>query len=186
VLAAVTLSACGGSSSPNSKTASKTVSDRASTMLALARCIRANGVPNFPDPTGHGGGIQATRTPNGEMSVNGVAVNAPAFQAAMRKCNSKMPQGPPVTAAELANVRAGALKMATCMRKHGVTDFPDPVVKAGPGGHGIMMSVGAGSGGPNPQSPAFEAAQSACGAGGGFPGSSGSTGTAKSTASGSR
>ena len=30
-------------------------------MLALAKCMRANGVPNFPDPGGNGGGIQVPK-----------------------------------------------------------------------------------------------------------------------------
>lgn len=50
-----------------------------------------------------------------------------------------------------------ALKFSDCMRAHGVTNFPDPST----GGGGIHISIAAGSG-INPQSPAFESAQSAC------------------------
>jgi hypothetical protein len=52
---------------------------------------------------------------------------------------------------------------ARCMRSHGVTNFPDPTVSAG--GGGISIRIGAqkgGGGGLNPNSPTFEAAQSAC------------------------
>ena len=48
----------------------------------------------------------------------------------------------------------GALKFATCMRAHGVSNFPDP-------GAGGSIEIGPGSG-INPRSPAFQAAQTAC------------------------
>jgi hypothetical protein len=160
MVVAISLSACGGSSAPAKKTASNVGSSRSNSMLAMAKCMRANGVPNFPDPSGSGG-IQVNQSPNGSMTVNGVAVNAPAFQKATSKCQSKLPQGSPTSAAQIAKIRAGALKMANCMRSHGVTNFQDPVVKAGPGGRGIEMSVG--SPGVDQRSPAFEKAQQICG-----------------------
>ena len=49
---------------------------------------------------------------------------------------------------------AAFLKFSTCMRSRGVTDFPDP----SPSG-GLRISS---SSGINPQSPAFQSAQSAC------------------------
>jgi len=161
IVAATALAACGGSNKPKATPTTRAASDSA---LALSKCMRANGVPNFPDPTGSGG-IQVQQN-NGNMTVNGVPVNAPAFQAAQQKCQSEMPKGPPTSEAQLASIRAGALKMAKCMRANGVPNFPDPVVKVGPGGRGIQMSVGApatGAGGRfNPQSPAFTAAQQKC------------------------
>jgi hypothetical protein len=188
MVVAISLSACGGSSAPSKKTAPNVASGRSNSMLAMAKCMRANGVPNFPDPS-DGGGIQVNQSPNGSMTVNGVAVNAPAFQHATNKGQSKLPQGSPTSAAQIAKIRAGALKMANCMRSHGVTNFQDPVVKAGPGGRGIEMSVG--SPGVNQQSPAFERAQRVCGSFMGRPigsatsGTHSSGGTPKSTSSGS-
>src|ERR1700733_2624865 len=54
VAAAVSLFAagCGGNSSPAAVTATAATQNGA---LAYARCMRSNGVPNFPDPTGSGG-----------------------------------------------------------------------------------------------------------------------------------
>jgi hypothetical protein len=46
------------------------------------------------------------------------------------------------------------LKFASCMRSHGVPNFPDP----SPGG-GLKIAPGSGL---NPQSPSFQAAQKAC------------------------
>jgi hypothetical protein len=48
-----------------------------------------------------------------------------------------------------------ALKFATCMRGHGVPNFPDPS-----SGGGLRITPGSGV---NPQSPAFQAAQKTCG-----------------------
>ena len=91
------------------------------------------------------------------ISVDGhqLNVSGPAFQKAMQKCQKYQPQGPPISGAQLARFRQGALKMAECMRTHGVPNFPDPQVATGPGGHGIGIRIGAkaagGSGGLNPQ-----------------------------------
>jgi hypothetical protein len=51
--------------------------------------------------------------------------------------------------------------MATCMRSHGVPNFPDPKVQAGPNG-GVGVQLNASGGGPNPSSPTFQAAQKIC------------------------
>jgi hypothetical protein len=46
-------------------------------MLRYAKCIRAHGVPNFPDPTSQGLRISAS---------SGINLNAPAFRAAAKSC----------------------------------------------------------------------------------------------------
>jgi hypothetical protein len=49
--------------------------------FAFARCIRAHGVPNFPDPVfPAGGGIERPDVP-------GLNRNSPAFQKAIKACN---------------------------------------------------------------------------------------------------
>jgi hypothetical protein len=142
----------------------------------MAQCMRANGVPSFPDspPNGGGGGLEISPGPNGTLKVNGVTVPQATFQSASHKCQKYLPQGPPVSQAQLAKIRQGALKMAQCMRTHGVPNFPDPQVSAGPGGHGIGLRIGVagnGSGGNQAsksgppafvQSPAFKSAQKIC------------------------
>jgi hypothetical protein len=121
--------------------------------------MRSHGVSNFPDLTtsadgGFGLRIQAT---NGTTSVNGVAVNGPAFQSAMQACRSLLPNGghgPPLTASR----RAAALQFSQCMRSHGLSNFPDPTFS----GNGVRLQLSK-SGGIDPNSPAFKAAQQACG-----------------------
>jgi hypothetical protein len=62
--------------------------------------MRANGVPNFPDPPGNGAyGVKSfAQQSNGTtMSINGVSVNAPTFRAAMVECRQYLPQPPAPT-----------------------------------------------------------------------------------------
>jgi len=160
-LAASLLIVACGSSGPGNTTGKPS---RAQS-IAFADCVRSHGVPNFPDPsTAQGGGLQiqqSDRSGSGASTkVNGVAVNGPAFQAAMQACRSYLPKGGTPSPAKTAQLKAKALAMARCMRSHGVPSFPDPQFQTGPGGgFGIRL----GGPGINPQSPAFQTAQRACG-----------------------
>jgi hypothetical protein len=160
--AGLLLAACGGSGSGSPGGGSKQAA-----ALAFARCMRTNGVANFPDPTDGNGGIEiqaSQRAGSGQtMTVNGVPVSAPAFQSAMRKCQKDLPHGGPGGAhVSLPKLRAAALAMARCMRSHGVPNFPDPQVSSAPGG-GVGVRIGGGPGSSiNPGSPAFQAAQKLC------------------------
>lgn len=168
------LAAC-GSSSPSSSSSSSPPGGSGSNLsqaqiaqihnesLRFTRCVRANGVPNFPDPPANGGyGLKSfAQQSNGEtMSINGVSVNAPAFRSAMAKCQQYMPQPPPPTGADLARARAWAVLYGRCMRSHGI-NIPDPQVGPGPGGHGIGRQIDIPSG-MTQNSPAFVAADQTC------------------------
>ncbi len=79
--------------------------------------------------SGGGFGIQASANGGGgTISVDGhqLNVSAPAFQKAMQDCQKYQPQGPPISGAQLAKIKQGALKMAECMRAHGVAELPGP------------------------------------------------------------
>jgi hypothetical protein len=163
LVVAVGLAAC-GSSSPTTGGATSAQGDAAANQakgLAFAHCMRSHGVANFPDPTGSGGGlrVQIQSGPSG-TSVNGVAVNGPAFRSAMQACRSYLPNGGHPSAAQTAKAQAQALAMSRCMRSHGVTNFPDPKFGSGPGG-GIGIQLN--GPGLDPNSPTFKAAQKACG-----------------------
>ena len=59
----------------------------------MARCMRANGVPNFPDPiVGTGSGGHGVRL--GFRVGPGVDPQSPAFQSAQQKCHSMLPAPP--------------------------------------------------------------------------------------------
>jgi hypothetical protein len=151
--AAIGLAACGSSSQSAS-------SIKPNAMVTFAKCMRANGVPSFPDPGSNGNGgliVQKKIGSGASLTVNGVSVSSPAFQAAMQACHSKLPNGghPPALS---AGQRSAMLKFSQCMRANGVTNFPDPTF--GPGGR-IGLRVGP-QGGLDPNSPAFQRAQATC------------------------
>jgi hypothetical protein len=87
-------------------------------LLAYAACMRKSGVPNFPDPPASG----PIRFPMDPSS--------PAFEAAQAKCHKLLPGGgPPGPGAALhpsAQALAQMLKVSQCMRRHGISEFPEP------------------------------------------------------------
>jgi hypothetical protein len=172
LLTAIAVAACGGSGTPHHPSTSSATS-RQSAGLKLAECMRAHGVPNYPDPSATGGGGTQIRQSSGasgnSIAVDGVQLDAsaPKFAEAMHSCLKYQPRGPAISGAQLARIKQGALKMAQCMRTHGVPNFSDPQVTVGPGGHGIGVRLGAGSvagagvKGTTPP-PAFQRAMNAC------------------------
>jgi hypothetical protein len=134
--------------------------------LAFAKCMRANGVPNFPD-SAPGGGVALPA---------GTNPSSPAFIAAQAKCQKILPGGglpvPGSTTHPSAQTLAKLVRIARCMRQHGVPQFPDPVtsVPSNPLGSGIREVTdfdGAILRFPstiNMQAPAYRQALTACGA----------------------
>jgi hypothetical protein len=62
--------------------------------LAMSRCMRTHGVPNFPDPQFPGGGGAGIR-----LNGSGINPNSPAFQAAQKACGSIFGGAPQVAKA---------------------------------------------------------------------------------------
>jgi hypothetical protein len=173
-VASGTLAACGGSSPSGSNATGTSAAALHAASLKFAACVRAHGAPDFPDPPSSNDVGQQIRATPSKMTVDGhTLVESPrVIQTAMRKCQKYSPaaKGPPISAAQLAKIKAGALAMAKCMRANGVPNFPDPQVGTGPGGHGVSIGIqssgrgseGARGAGFNPQSPTFRAAQKRC------------------------
>lgn len=119
--------------------------------------MRANDVPNFPDPPGNGSyGVKsfAEQSHGSTVSINGVPVSAPAFRAALGRCNQFLIQAPAPTTPQLATIRALMLTWAKCMRNHGLPHFGDPTITAA--GRRIMhgqFTIG---------SPAYYTARQSC------------------------
>jgi hypothetical protein len=115
VCCAAAIAGCGSAASKPSAAANPN--------LKVAECMRANGVPNFPDPGG--GGITELTSPAGDrITIDGVTFSGPAFESAEKRCRLfGGPTGPPpITEQD----RLRLLKFAKCMRAHGVADFADP------------------------------------------------------------
>ena len=68
---------------PNHGIASSLTPQQRQQALAFSRCVRAHGVPNFPDPTFSGGGVR--------VQGPGLDKNNPQLQAAVRACRSHLP-----------------------------------------------------------------------------------------------
>ncbi|MBV9465045.1 MAG: hypothetical protein JO206_14105 [Solirubrobacterales bacterium] len=66
---------------PAGFTGPKVTPQQATARLRFARCIRANGVPDFPDPTPNGPLVDTTRIPSAATDSGRSILNA-----AMRKC----------------------------------------------------------------------------------------------------
>jgi hypothetical protein len=72
-------------------------------MLKFSACMRAHGLPDFPDPTSSGGGIQLSI---GSKKGTGLNPRSPLFQAAQKACQSVMP-GPPTSGDGSTDLRQG-------------------------------------------------------------------------------
>jgi hypothetical protein len=98
--------------------------------LSASRCMRAHGVPNFPDP-GPNGGFQTILSSSGAMKIDGVTFSSPAFEAAEKTC---MPGGRSGANPSVPRQQKQALLgFARCMRQHGISRYTDPRFPPGGG-----------------------------------------------------
>jgi hypothetical protein len=143
LVSAIGLAACsGGTNSPanGSQPAGSSSNTSAQTgEVAFAQCVRAHGVPDFPDPQ------------NGHFLISGSDQSDPNFQSAVQTCQHLLPGGSASNGGSGANSSA-ELAFAHCMQTHGVPNFPDPSAS---GALGIPPGIDA-------SSPQFQSAFHAC------------------------
>jgi hypothetical protein len=161
--AALAIAACGGSGAASSGAGY----GAANSPYAMSKCMRANGLTNFPDPRQGSGGVGF---PGGIMMgvgataliVDGVQFSGPALRTAEKACAKYLPPSGPLPVPS-ASQRRQDLQLAECMRANGVPNFADPTFGAQPG---------AGAAGkrqiPVADAPAFRHAVQVCGHGGGI------------------
>lgn len=111
--------------------------------VKFAACMRSNKVLSFPDPNAQG-----------VFSLSGLDSNSPGFQTAMQTCQKLMPHNGALSLAQQAQQTTQMRNYSACMHSHGLRNFPEP----NPQGD---LTFGA-SGGNNPNSSQFQAAQKAC------------------------
>jgi hypothetical protein len=103
--------------------------------VAYSQCVRAHGVPKYPDPGSDG------QLPKGDAQAFGVSDSE--YQAAESACQHLLPtsgsvedQGrqcvetgdcPPALVQQMLTADR---KFAQCMRAHGVPNWPDPVISS--------------------------------------------------------
>jgi hypothetical protein len=112
-----TPSTSGTSSSGTGGVSAAYVSDK----LGLARCLRAHGVPDYPDPNASG------QEPPGSKQL----IKTPQGQAAVGACSSWGNRISNDVAAQNQAAMGEYVRFAACMRAHGLPDFPDPVYAEG-------------------------------------------------------
>jgi hypothetical protein len=149
LICGVLIAACGGASIPGGADAS------GGPLLKQAQCMRAHGVPNFPDP----------RPTGGLVIPNNINTHSPAFKSAQTACARLGQPGAGGPGASESR-RLQLLALARCMRAHGVPNFSDPTNRPPPpssgnaiGGNGWFLSLGNDE---ERQSPAYKHAASTC------------------------
>ncbi|MGZ4185615.1 MAG: hypothetical protein ACXVFA_09780 [Solirubrobacteraceae bacterium] len=154
------VAACGSTANSTDSNAQPASFYRAA--LAFSRCMRAHGLTNFPDPSA-GKGIQLRITPS-----SGLNPFSPAFRAAQASCHKLLPGGGPASGRPTAQDKSQMLQISECMRRHGISDFPDPTLSPPPGPSDYGAVIGRNGAFPaipktiDTQSPAFQRAAGAC------------------------
>ena len=128
VACAIAVAACGSSAKP-----SNSASSGATAGIKLADCMRAHGVPSFPDPKGGGGGVSLAGT--------GINPQSPAFKSARLACAKLAPAAAGGARATEPQFLA-ALTFAKCMRAEGFPEFPDPTHADSPPGPILIVGPG--------------------------------------------
>jgi hypothetical protein len=154
---AVLVSGCGGSSSPgvaavgtattSTTTPNNSPSSGTSTQvhgaLAFARCMRAHGVQNFPDPDSHGNFHP--------LSQQALGVSKQTTLTAQQACKHPLSGAGSATPQQRQQKIAFGVKVAQCLRAHGYPNVPDPT------GLGQELPPGV-----DPSSPQFQTTEAAC------------------------
>jgi hypothetical protein len=93
--------------------------------LAFARCMRAHGLPNWPDPESNGVFDKSKLQQAGYSGSQTRAVED-------GPCKNILPtQAPTASQTITAQQQQDYVNAVACMRSHGITDFPDPTFSGG-------------------------------------------------------
>ena len=139
----VGVAACSGSNSPRVASITSPIGRSAASRspvsantLAFSRCMRAHGVPDFPDPGSDG---QVPKT-----SAQQLGASSARLASAQHACQPLLPDtgGSLATSlrqceeqgdcpqAMVQQVMTQLRKFSQCMRAHGIPKWPDPVIDA--------------------------------------------------------
>lgn len=121
--------------------------------VALAQCMRAHGLPTFPNPSASGG-FSSTVLTTFDTSTGQAAYGACRHLLTGAPSISQLQQVLQTEQQRQAKALPSLVKFAQCMRSHGVPDFSLP-------GQGSAAPAGK-SLGYNPNSPQFQAAVRTC------------------------
>lgn len=117
VVALVALAAC-APGAPGGATQPRAHHNETAVLHQLVECIRAHGVPGFPDGSVDSHGVVSF--PNSAPRIPDSAVNA------CRVYFNQLPPQPTSSPPVPQPLFQELLSFARCMRSHGVSDWPDP------------------------------------------------------------
>ena len=135
IIAAVVLALLGAacSSSPSSAGSggSSNAGRSANSQIGIdyARCMRAHGVPKYPDPDSSN--ELASGLP--KVSQQQLEVSSSQYQAARNDCAHLLPNGGQMTQSQSQQDLNAMLRYARCMRSRGVPNWPDPTYDSAAG-----------------------------------------------------
>jgi hypothetical protein len=147
VLAGPALLAAGCSSPSPASASDNGGKTRYQQAVAYAQCIRQHGDPSFPDPTSSGS------FPN----TGNLDLSSPQYTAAASACKSLEPAP---NSTQYQQGYEQMLKYSACMRSHGISNYPDPVLSDT--GVSIPLKTGTAPGDVDTNSSQFSAAEPAC------------------------
>jgi hypothetical protein len=94
--------------------------------------VRSHGIPNFPDPNSSG---QVAKETAQQLGVSDSVLAAATHACAYLNPANKLLLSP----AQQRQVMSNGLKLAQCLRAHGVPNFPDPTI--GPNGPRFVINT---------------------------------------------
>lgn len=104
---------------------SPAASPQATGALAFARCMRAHGLPKWPDPEGNGIFDKSKLRAAGYSTAQTRAVED-------GPCNGVLPTAGPVPSPTISvQDQQDYIDAVACMRAHGISNFPDPAFSGG-------------------------------------------------------
>jgi hypothetical protein len=119
------LAACGGSSaggtgSPNAGGPTNSPASNSQKAVAFSHCVRARGVPNYPDPGSNGQIAKET--------AQQLGVSDSQLQAALTACEHLLPNTGNIddNPAALSRWWSQMRRFTQCMHSHGVPNWPGP------------------------------------------------------------
>jgi hypothetical protein len=141
--------ACGASPGGGVAQLGSTTTTTQNVALGFSRCMRAHGVPNFPDPDSQG-----------NVPPFQVSVSKQTFAAADGACKHLLASGGGGAGTLGDRQKIGfALKVASCMRSHGFPTYPDPTRSSTAGQGSGTRFAGTGI---DTKSPQFQTAEPNC------------------------
>lgn len=153
IAAALLLAACGGGSQTAAERERASEAKAEAKLANFAKCMREHGIDVETAKGANGQGVRLKATGGG-------AGRQGSLEAAQSACKRYQPEPRKVNLSPQEKVEReeAVLKFARCMREHGIN------VHASANGGGIQIAIQhhLGEGGPNPESPAFQKAQTTC------------------------